>query len=527
MIRRKQDPQPGGRGILSVLSRASLSLELAVQPEGAAGSLPLGARPATAGGPPAAPVPRSTRGRTFCASSRRRFHQAGRVISTLRLVAAWLVASAVLGVASAKAATLEVGPGKALARIEQAIALARPGDVVLVYPQPNGEAYQQTAVMVDQPRITIRSVVDRPGELVAISGKGFDYSGRGQTPRAIFQFNRGADGCVLEGFELSGAHNNSHNGAGVRINQANYVTVRRCVIHGNDMGIMSNGNATPETGLGQRIEYCRVFGNGDRSRPGFNHNLYLGGTSVLLQFCEIHSSLTGHNVKSRAHHTRVEYCYIHDSANREFDLVDAAETAWPNSDAVLLGNVIVKDANCQGNRGVVHFGQDGGGEHNGTLHLAFNTIVTPFISPVIGLSAPKARAQLVGNLVTDGGVRQNNQTLAGVSAGASLENISGQWNWLSGGFRLPAESRLDPATNRLQRIAAPMFVDRERGDFRLRGNTPLLSEPVPLEHLQLPAFPGAAADSTEPPLAWQYRHPAGRLERPDHRRPAVGACAAE
>jgi hypothetical protein len=49
----------------------------------------------------------------------------------------------------------------------------------------------------------------------------------------------------LEGFELNGAHNATHNGAAVRINQANGVTIRDCLIHHSDMGIMSNGDGTP------------------------------------------------------------------------------------------------------------------------------------------------------------------------------------------------------------------------------------------------------------------------------------------
>jgi len=435
--------------------------------------------------------------------------------------------ASVLGVRPiAAAATLEVGPGKAFSRIEQAVAQAEPGDIVLVYPLPDGQPYQQAAILVDRPRITIRGVVGSQGQPVRVSGKGFNYSGRGRTPRAIVQFNPGADGCVLEGFELFAAHNNSHNGAGVRINQANQVTVRRCWIHGNDMGIMSNGDGTPQRGVAQRIEFCRIYENGDPTHPGFNHNLYLGGTSVLLRFCEIHSSTTGHNVKSRAHHTRVEYCYVHDSANREFDLVDAAETTWPESHAVLLGNIIVKDPKCRGNRAVIHFGQDGGREHNGTLHLAFNTIVTPFISPVVDLSASKARAELVGNLVTDGGARQNNQTIVAARAGASLVNVTGRYNWFSGGFRLPEQSRLDRANNRLERIAAPLFADPRLCDFRLQGRLAAAKVPLAAERLQLPLPPGVTAGTLQGPLTWQYRHVADRIKRPDHRNPVVGACSA-
>ena len=151
----------------------------------------------------------------------------------------------------AAAATLEVGPGKTFARIEEANAKAQPGDVILVYPRPRGQPYEKTAVFVRQGTSPSAPCPARGTRWVAISGKGFDYSGAGSTPRAIFQFNPGADGCTLEGFELPGAHNDSHNGAGVRINQANHVTVRNCAIHDNDMGIMSNGDGTP----------------GDRRRP--------------------------------------------------------------------------------------------------------------------------------------------------------------------------------------------------------------------------------------------------------------------
>ncbi len=187
----------------------------------------------------------------------------------------------------AAAATLKVGPGKPFARIEEANAKAQPGDVILVYPRPGGQPYEKTAVFVRQKNLTFRAVPGRGTRWVAISGKGFDYSGAGSTPRAIFQFNRGADRCTLEGFELSGAHNDRHNGAGVRINQANHVAVRNCSIHDNDMGIMSNGDGSLATAVDQRIEECRIYRNGDPTEPGYNHNLYLGGTSVTLRFCEV------------------------------------------------------------------------------------------------------------------------------------------------------------------------------------------------------------------------------------------------
>ncbi|MHB8897855.1 MAG: hypothetical protein ACYC6Y_03810 [Thermoguttaceae bacterium] len=426
---------------------------------------------------------------------------------------------------SVPAETLQVGAGKPFSRIEDAAAAAQSGDVVLVHPLGSGKPYEQTAVFVRRPNLTFRAVPAEGQKWVTISGEGFDYSGVGSTPRAIFQFNQGTDGCLLEGFELTGAHNGSHNGAGVRINQANHVTVRNCNIHDNDMGIMSGGDGNPERAVDQRIEHCLIHHNGSLEDPGFNHNLYLGGTSVALRFCEVHHSLTGHNVKSRAHLTRVEYCYIHDSANREFDLVDGKDTERPESHALILGCVIAKDPQARGNRTVIHFGQDGGHEHDGTVTLAFNTIVTPFIAPVVELSAPKAGARLVGNLVTDGGQRQANQVIVAVRAGAKAENAGGQWNLLSGGFSAPTGSGFDPATNIFRRIEEPFFVASREHDYRIRpAAMQSLATDFPLEKLGLLEFPGAGAATFDPPLSSQYIHPAGRAPRSPKEGLILGAC---
>lgn len=438
----------------------------------------------------------------------------------MRLFALFPATILAAALSSAPAATLEVGPGKQFPRIDAANAKAQAGDEIVVHPRENGRPYEREAIFVRQPRLTFRAAGN---ERIAISGRGFDYSGAGSTPRAIFQFNDGTDDCVLDGFDLSDAHNDSHNGAGVRINQANRIRVRNCAIHDNDMGIMSGGDGTPRRAVDQRIEHCRIFGNGCQADPGYNHNLYLGGTSVTLRFCEVHSSLTGHNVKSRAHYTRVEYCYIHDSANREFDLVDAADTARPQSHAVLLGNVIVKNPKCPGNRTVIHFGQDGGKEHDGTLYLAFNTVVTPFIAPVVELSASKAKARLLGNFVSDGGARQARQTVGAARNGAGLQGITGEHNWFSGDFAASAQGLGLGKSNHFERLAIECFVAPGKGDYHLTPAAAKAIGAAPADLEDLPAAPGMAEDDALPALAWQYRHPAGKEPRADSPKALLGA----
>ena len=434
--------------------------------------------------------------------------------------------AAALGASIAHSAVLTVGPRGRFARIEDAASRAWPGDTVLVHPLAGNKPYEKTAVYVRRPRVYFRAA-RREGEArVKISGKGFDYSGRGSTPRAIFQFNRGTDGCLLEGFELFEAHNGSHNGAGVRVNQANHVTVRDCEIRNCDMGMMSNSDrGSPKTMVGLLVERCVIHHNGSFEHPGYNHNLYMGGTSLTLRFCDIHSSLTGHNVKSRAHHVRVEYCYVHDSLNREFDLVDAVDTTAPESHAVLVGNVIAKDPRCKGNKAVVHFGQDGGKDHDGTIYLVHNTIVTPFISPVVDLSARSARAHFVGNIVYDNGSNQRGQKLVVARRGAALAKVTGTHNWLSSGFASGlAGTGIDAKVQVLAKTGVKLPFAGEQ-DYRLRLPVRgIVDLGIDVKKIALPSAPSLVViREPKPPLYWQYKHPAGGEERKLRGRPDLGA----
>lgn len=303
------------------------------------------------------------------------------------------------------AAVLEVGDDKSFDRIESALARASEGDEIVVFPKKDGTPYRRVALLVRVAKLTIRT--EKPGISVVLDGDGFEYSGRGSVPRAIVQFDPGADACLLDGFTLVNARNESFNGAGVRINQANDITIRNCTIRDNDMGIMSGGDFSKRTGARQMIENCRVFRNGTEREPGYNHNLYLGGTDVTVKGCLIENSVTGHNIKSRAHRNYILYNIIRNSANRELDLVDAeGNTDVPGSDALLIGNRIVKDPKCKGNRAVIHFGRDGNAEHDGTLWLIFNTIETPFAAPVAEVDSGKG-VVMIENRIDDAGAGQN------------------------------------------------------------------------------------------------------------------------
>lgn len=433
--------------------------------------------------------------------------------------------------AHAAANTLEVGPGKMYPTIIAAYAKAGKGDVIKVYPQKNGAAYDQVAIWANKPNITFLGVPSKPGERIKICGKGFNYSGTSPTPRAIFQFDIGADNNTLEGFELYGAHNDSHNGAGVRIDQANHVTVRNCEVHNNDMGTQSNGPIG--LAVDQLFENCLYHHNGDPTDAGQNHNFYLGGTSVTLRGCELHSPLTGHNFKSRAHVNWIEFCYIHDSLNREFDLVDSAETTAPESHSVLIGNVIVKSPSCA-NHDVIQFGQDGGKEHHGTLYLVHNTVLASGKSMFIDLSAGKTGVRMYDNIIDGGG------TFVNVRNGADMKNVTCENNWIAGSFNTGGFNR----GNTVGKPGAKLELTGH-GDFHLR-HTPnnVANGGTDEQKWDLPAPPygknGPSLASSKPMgstlpklategpagarfLSWQYKDPAQFEPRPPSKKPDLGA----
>ncbi len=380
---------------------------------------------------------------------------------------------------NAYATTLEVGEGRAFARIEAAYDAAKPEDSIHIYPLPNGRAYEGVALSVSKPNLSFlgwegvkRESVRGSKPATRISGRGVNYTGAGRTPRAVFQFNLSATGCKVESLEIFGAHNDSHNGAAIRINEANDTTILTCDLHNNDMGIMSGGDVAHSTGANQQVLYCHIHHNGDATDPGYNHNLYMGGTSVTVLHCEIDHATTGHNFKSRAHFNWIGHCYIHDSANREVDLVDdKGSTPREQSHSVIVECVIVKAMEMAGNHTVIHWGQDAGSDHNGTLHLCHNTLITPYQSPVVDMDAPSAKVDMMYNLITDGGRFQNGQVLVQVSGGAKRENVSGYANVAARGFADKAQCA-QTQTDLIPQRETVRFANPTAGDYRIDGASP-------------------------------------------------------
>jgi hypothetical protein len=127
----------------------------------------------------------------------------------------------------ASAAVLQVGPGQQYATPCAAIAAATPGDTIQV---DAAGKYAGDVCGWNTNGLTIIGVNGRPR--IEAAGRSFDG-------KAIWVI--AGDNTTVENIELFGAAMPSHNGASIRQEGAN-LTVRKCYIHGNEVGILTGDN---------------------------------------------------------------------------------------------------------------------------------------------------------------------------------------------------------------------------------------------------------------------------------------------
>jgi hypothetical protein len=316
-----------------------------------------------------------------------------------------------------QAATYQVGPARSYHTVGSLPALA-PGDIVEVDPATYNEVKRWTTPGTAANPIVVRGLgATRP----VFDAAGLNVDGVLPHPRAVFQVE--ADYITLDNLEFRNARNGD-NGAGVRVTSGNNVTVRNSRITFCDMGIMSDNNSN------LLIEASEIASNGTALYDGYSHNFYLGGNNATIRFCYIHDALNGQNFKTRGHYTELLYNYIADSQDGEVGLVDASPTAGPNSHAVMIGNLVISKPRLSGyNSGrFIQFGQDSGGQHNGTL-FAFNNTFLAGDGRIQFLSANASNATVfAANNIFSG-----SDKLIGTTGGG----VSGSNNWVQSTATVP------------------------------------------------------------------------------------------
>jgi len=347
--------------------------------------------------------------------------------------------------APARAGIYQVGPTRPYHTVGSLPPL-NPGDVVEIDPGTYNEVKRWTRSGTAANPIVVRGI---GGPRPVFDATGLTVDGAMPNPRAVFQVE--ANYVTLENLEFRNARN-GNNGAGIRVTFGNNVTVRNCRITSCDMGFMCDNNSN------LLIEASEIASNGTALYDGYSHNLYLGGNNATLRFCYIHDALYGQNFKSRGHYTELLYCYIADSQDGEIGLVDAAETAPANSHAVMIGNVVISKPRLSGyNSGrFIQFGQDSGGQHNGTLFAFNNTFI-----------AGDGRIQFLSANATGACVVANNNILYGSDriTGAVGGGIGGSNNWMQSGAIVPGTFFTTVQGS------DPGFIDRAQRNFHLTSGS--------------------------------------------------------
>lgn len=262
------------------------------------------------------------------------------------------------------ATTYHVGAQRDIKTLSAISALLMPGDVVEIDPGIYHEVLKIRANGAANAPIIVRGMgATRP----IFDAQDMNVSGRGPIPRAIFQI----EGAYLfiEHLEFKNARN-GENAAGIRLLNSTNATIRDCAINNCDMGIFGGDLQTAT------IENCDVGFNSTKIHNGYAHNLYMSGNRVVVRGCHIHDCPFGQNFKSRAHYNELWYNVISNSNEGEVGIVDGkGDTDRPNSNSLLVGNIIVSPPNRTGNHWkFVLFGSELGNAHDGTLFLFHNIL---------------------------------------------------------------------------------------------------------------------------------------------------------
>jgi hypothetical protein len=244
---------------------------------------------------------------------------------------------------------ISVGPGKAFSVPSQAAAIVKDGDIVDI----SAGTYAGDVAVWRANDLTLRGVGGRPH----LKAGGANAQGK-----AIWVIQ--GNNTVVENIEFSEARVPDGNGAAIR-QEGRILTIRNCYIHDNQMGILGG---VPDSEV--LIEGSEFSGS---SGP-YNHNIYLGGRRLTLQFSYVHYAIHGHNVKTRARENFILYNRISDentgTSSYAIDIPNGGRS-------YIIGNVIQKGPRSE-NSSVIAYGEEGATNEFQELYFVNNTVVSNF-----------------------------------------------------------------------------------------------------------------------------------------------------
>ena len=361
-----------------------------------------------------------------------------------------VLALAIAVAPAARAATLQVGPGRPYAKPCAAIAAAGHGDTIEVDAAGN---YDGDVCTWTKNGLTLRGVNGRPHIRAA---------GQHAQGKAIWVI--AGNDTTIENVEMSGCSVPDGNGAAIRQEGTN-LTLRHVYFHHNENGILTSANAASTIA----IEYSEFANNG--AGDGYTHNLYIGRIGRLVfRHSWSHHAVVGHLLKSRAVRNDILYSRL----TGETGASASYELSFPNGGLVfVIGNLIQQPSTSQNGTMLDYLSEGAGANTDHRLFVVNNTFVNQrsagtFLSIHPGTTqAPLAR----NNLFHGAGTVTSH-------AGTVLDhNHAG---------------------------SAALFVDPSLYDYRLL--------PTAGAVIDAGVAPGSGAGESLQPL-YEYVHPVGRAPR--------------
>ena len=250
---------------------------------------------------------------------------------------------------------LEVGPGKVLSTPSAAAKVARDGDEIRIA----SAEYAADVAVWPQSGLRFVGVGNSKPLLVA--------QGANAEGKAIWVIH--GDNIEIENLVFEGCRVPDRNGAGIRA-EGKGLTVRHCIFRGNETAILTSNRGEGEL----LLEHCELDRNFTPER-GFMHNIYVGRIARFeMRFCYVHGAVIGHNVKTRAALSVIEYNLITDGEDgRPSYCVE-----FPDGGEVrMLGNIVHKSQRAENFTAISY-----GAEHMFYARNAFVFVHNTVISEV-------------------------------------------------------------------------------------------------------------------------------------------------